>query len=99
MPSGATRFTRPPRNCCNDAACGSRFTKTKHSQVSTRIGIKPFCARSKFSTPSNDDDRFSRKPRGNKSPRLLQLVGTSNQLPGPPEHTEPLQLCDARVDV
>src|SRR5579864_3664382 len=43
--------------------------------------------------------RLSGQPRRDEFSRLLQLIGTSNQLPGPPEHTEPLQLCDARVDV
>src|SRR5580658_6848067 len=47
------RCASRPRNASKGAACGSRFTNTKHSQVSTRMGMRPFSARSKFCTPSN----------------------------------------------
>src|ERR1019366_2257870 len=61
--SGATRCIIPPRKAARGEAFGSRFTKTNCSQVSTRTGSSPFCARSNEQTPSNSGAPFSEPSR------------------------------------
>ena len=50
-------------------------------------------------TSTHNDYGFSRKPRGNKFSRLVQLIRASDELPGSAEDVEPLHFCDARVDI